>query len=436
MAKRDDGASAEANLAVAISDLGLDETNLEHSVTLKVAKMIKEELDKNKAVSQESKDEPLVCSACAEHISAGSILSNCSNCGARVSLPTSSVYVAIYESAAAFLRSIQQRVESGEANWQDLSPSETSEVRTVYEILRQTADAGVAEAAFDLSVAHFEERGLDRDIELYLSYMLKSAEGGYPMAQYNLGSYHALGGVSHNNESALYWTKLAADQGLDLAQFQLGNISMEGLLGQPVDSHLAIKQWTLAAEQDLEEAQIALGEAYAEGSGVAQDNQLARHWLSKAANKNDPSVQLQLGHRFAYGNGVPQDNTEALHWISTACAQDIPEAQYTLAGVYLFGTLGVAPDRAKAEKLLSASASQGFSDASVALKRLKSSSTVPDPFVGTRVKLHGLKAKAEMNDQTGACQSLDEDTGRYSIRLDDGRGPFLIKVENISRMVN
>ena len=61
-----------------------------------------------------------------------------------------------------------------------------------------------------------------------------------------------------------------------------------------------------------------------------------------------------------------------------------------------------------------------------------SSSSSPIP-IGTRVELHGLKAKPELNGQRGVVEGFDAASGRCKVKLEDGRGPFKLKVENLKR---
>lgn len=51
--------------------------------------------------------------------------------------------------------------------------------------------------------------------------------------------------------------------------------------------------------------------------------------------------------------------------------------------------------------------------------------------VGTRVVLHGLQAKPELNGKTGLCTAYAADKGRYTIQTDDG-SELSLKAENLS----
>ena len=57
------------------------------------------------------------------------------------------------------------------------------------------------------------------------------------------------------------------------------------------------------------------------------------------------------------------------------------------------------------------------------------SAPIPIP-IGTRVELHGLNAK-KLNRQRGEVVGFDASSGRCEVKLDDGRGPYRLKPENL-----
>ena len=48
---------------------------------------------------------------------------------------------------------------------------------------------------------------------------------------------------------------------------------------------------------------------------------------------------------------------------------------------------------------------------------------------GARVLIDGLKARPELNGSTGTVESLNEDTGRFNVTIDDMREPLALKLE-------
>ena len=63
------------------------------------------------------------------------------------------------------------------------------------------------------------------------------------------------------------------------------------------------------------------------------------------------------------------------------------------------------------------------------------SSPPPIP-IGTNVQLRGLQAKPELNGQRGVVTGFIASAGRCSVQLEDGRGPFNIKLKNLEVVVS
>ncbi|MDP6516910.1 MAG: tetratricopeptide repeat protein [Alphaproteobacteria bacterium] len=90
-------------------------------------------------------------------------------------------------------------------------------------------------------------------------------------------------GVTQHFAEALKYLRLAADQGLAVAQATLGSMYSTGE-GVPLDETKAVKWYLLAAEQGHALAQSILGLSYASGQGVSQDIVQAHMWLNLAAS--------------------------------------------------------------------------------------------------------------------------------------------------------
>ncbi|MGE5130858.1 MAG: tetratricopeptide repeat protein, partial [Sphingomonadaceae bacterium] len=55
-----------------------------------------------------------------------------------------------------------------------------------------------------------------------------------------------------------------------------------------------------------------------EGHGVKRDESSAAKWYRKAAFQGHPEAQLRLGQLYADGQGVPRDDFQAYVWFSAA----------------------------------------------------------------------------------------------------------------------
>ena len=75
---------------------------------------------------------------------------------------------------------------------------------------------------------------------------------------------------------------------------------------------------------------------------------------------------------------------------------------------------------------------QASASSSSATPTASPSPSAPIP-IGTRVELHGLKAK-KLNRERGEVVGVVASSGRCEVKLDDGRGPYGLKPENLKKM--
>jgi len=95
-------------------------------------------------------------------------------------------------------------------------------------------------------------------------------------------------GVAQNYAEAMRWYRLAADQGLAWAQYNLGLMHENGR-GVVQDYAEGVRWYRLAAEQGLADAQAKLGVMYFNGDGVLQDYVLAHMWFNIASANGNPN---------------------------------------------------------------------------------------------------------------------------------------------------
>jgi localization factor PodJL len=84
--------------------------------------------------------------------------------------------------------------------------------------------------------------------------------------------------------------------------------------------------------------------------------------LRAAALGGDPAAAYEVATRFAEGHGVAQNNEEAAHWLDRAAKMGLAPAQFRLGSFYEKG-LGVKKDLARARDLYRAAADQGHGKA-------------------------------------------------------------------------
>ena len=140
-------------------------------------------------------------------------------------------------------------------------------------------------------------------------------------------------------------------------------------------------------------------------------------WYRMAADQGDAKAQYNLGVMYYEGKGVPQNTSEALRWLHKAQVQGDERAKQ---GIELI-----------MQAMRETRASQQTNNLS--MPPPPSASPVP---IGTRVELHGLKAKPQLNGQYGIVVGYVASSGRCTVVLEGARGEtetkMSIKPENLT----
>ena len=155
---------------------------------------------------------------------------------------------------------------------------------------------------------------------------------------------------------------------------------------------------------------------YNEGKGVAQDYSAAMKLFRMAADQGNARAQCYLGIVYYQGQGVPQNISQALRWLHKAQAQGYDAAKQAIELIM--------------QAMRETRASQQTNNSSMPPP---SASPVP---IGTRVELHGLKAKPQLNGQYGIVVGYVASSGRCTVALGSARGEtettMSIKPENLT----
>ena len=188
------------------------------------------------------------------------------------------------------------------------------------------------------------------------------ANEGNANAQALLGQMYESGeGVPEDDSEAVKWYRKAAEHGLAEAQHYLGLMYVKGI-GVPGNDSEAVKWYRKAAEQGHAKSQLQLGVMYGSGAGISQDNSESAKWFQKAAEQGLADAQHFLGLCYAFGNGVHVDDVAAVKWYRKAAVQGHVEAQFKLGLMYYKGR-GAPEDDVVAYMWWNLSAAQGHKDA-------------------------------------------------------------------------
>ncbi len=142
-----------------------------------------------------------------------------------------------------------------------------------------------------------------------------------------------------------------ANQGSAGAQFLLGFFYAEGQ-GVAKNEQEAIKWYTLAAEQGHADAIVTLGMMYSEGRGVKRDLQEAVRWYTQAAGQGNADVQLILAEMLAGSPKELENLQESYKWtlLAEANGRDVAGLKILLASRLTAAQIADAQKQAQAFK--------------------------------------------------------------------------------------
>jgi TPR repeat protein len=216
-------------------------------------------------------------------------------------------------------------------------------------------------------------RDVPPDPKRAMEWYARAAAQGGAEAQFRYGIMQLRGvGGRRDGQAGVKLIRDAAEQGYPRAQFELGRMYADGedyVYGALVEPNGAeAARWLrLAAAQNIDAAEIALGDLYFEGRGVTQDDAEAARWYQKAEpNWLNPT---RLGILYEAGRGVPQDIERALDLYRRGAAWHYPDAAYRLGQLYESGK-GVIRNLDEAQHWYDLAAKRGYEPARQALGRL------------------------------------------------------------------
>jgi TPR repeat protein len=188
--------------------------------------------------------------------------------------------------------------------------------QTAFREWQAAAEAGHAEAQFDLGLLYAQGLGVKRDLTEAANWYRKAAGQGNAEAEFALGQMYSRGwGVPRDTADAMRWMQMANDPASDGPPTDWARI--EGY-GFEQDQQQAAYWYDKAAAQGHPEAQYNLARLYATGQGVPRDQEQALRWVRAAASQGYAPAQARFGMRYAQGSGIAQDHRLAYFWLTLA----------------------------------------------------------------------------------------------------------------------
>ena len=180
---------------------------------------------------------------------------------------------------------------------------------------REAALQGVPEAEFQYALLLLEGHFYEKDEMEAMRLMRKAADAGNRLAQFNVAQLlvQERPGPAGMREALPYFRK-SAEAGVPDAQYALSQILSSGIANIIPDDEEALKWLTLAAQQNYDTAQVDLGTWLVEGRGGQRDAKAGFRWLKLAADQGNVAAQNRVAKLYRAGVGVEADAVEAAAW--------------------------------------------------------------------------------------------------------------------------
>lgn len=212
--------------------------------------------------------------------------------------------------------------------------------------LTANADAGDADAQFDLGWKHYEGNGAPKDFDRAAHWLRRAADQNHHAAQVRLGNLYEWGhGVPEDPRIAAQWYQRAADGGLAPAHFALGKLHLDGI-GTPKDAVKAAAAFRRAADAGFPMGAFVLAQLHQSGEGVPQDNVEAYAWLLVAtaspgvppfiAGLRDKVAPTLTADERARAERLAAERRPRVAWQPTAASRGVPSP--TLSGQWVINT--------------------------------------------------------------------------------------------------
>ncbi len=179
-----------------------------------------------------------------------------------------------------------------------------------FDIWHKEAQAGIAEAQFNLSTLYYSGKGVDKDPAKGYNWLSKAAEQEYAPALHNMALQLL---EREKTKSAFDYLVKAAHLHFPASLYTLGKVHQAGLEGEE-NPELAFRYISKAADMGFDKAQYNLGKMYRDGYGVKSNEITSTEWFRRAAFQGYKKAQAKLVSRYFRGRGVSVDTVEALKW--------------------------------------------------------------------------------------------------------------------------
>ncbi|MDH6231118.1 TPR repeat protein [Mesorhizobium soli] len=183
----------------------------------------------------------------------------------------------------------------------------------------KAAEQGVPEAQFQYALILLDGELAPKDRKAAYALMQSAAEAGNQLAQFNYAQMliEVNPGDKGLEKAAVYYER-AAQSGLADAQYAMSQIYANGVGGKNKDDVEARRWLLLAARQGFDTAELDLGTWLVQGRGGPKDEKGGFAWMMQAAAGGNVAAQNRLAKLYMNGLGTDPDLISAAAWYIVA----------------------------------------------------------------------------------------------------------------------
>ena len=177
------------------------------------------------------------------------------------------------------------------------------------------SEQGVPEAQFQYALLLLDGGLVKKDVNGAYALLEAAAEAGNVLAQFNFAQLvvDREPGEAGMAKAVSYYER-AARAGLADAQYAMSQICANGVGGRKRDEVEARRWLTMAARQGFDTAELDLGTWMVEGRGGPSDRKAGFDWLKRAALGGNVAAQNRVAKLYVQGIGVDPDQVMGAAW--------------------------------------------------------------------------------------------------------------------------
>ncbi len=252
---------------------------------------------------------------------------------------------------------IRKRVELAKLN---VYKKEYEKARVLF---MQAIELGSSDAAYYLALLYVNGNGVDKNLAIAKNWYTVAANGGYVIAQYELGVLYSLSSQQNRSDfkKAWKWLSLASKNGNNDASNDLAV-----LYSKQKQYQKAFDILQPSVEDKHAASMYTLSQFYLFGLGVTLNSARALSLLDASANKKYIPAMLLLARLYAKGEHVEKDTSKSEAFYKKAYEKhNSKQAGVELARLYVEGN-----NLTKAKPILSKLVAEEYIPAKVLVKQL------------------------------------------------------------------